>query len=161
MKLAQAQKIAEETVALLAPHCDRIAIAGSVRRLKQEPGDIEIVAIPRPYGVGLLESGVATVLDRWECIKGNLPCKYTQRKLPCGEVLDFFTAVPENWGIIFCIRTGPWEFSKRMVGTWLPRHGITCSEGFLWKDGRKLVVTMEEEVFDYAQIPYIRPEHRV
>ena len=47
----QALEIAEKTKALLAPHCERIEIAGSIRRLKPFVKDIEIVAIPKPYEI--------------------------------------------------------------------------------------------------------------
>ena len=48
MKYEEALKIAEEVKALLAPHCLRIEIAGSIRRKKPEVKDIEIVAYPSP-----------------------------------------------------------------------------------------------------------------
>ena len=47
MTLAYAQQMAEALVELLAPACERIEIAGSVRRGKARPNDVEIVAIPR------------------------------------------------------------------------------------------------------------------
>jgi DNA polymerase/3'-5' exonuclease PolX len=81
MILYDAQRIADKLIADLSPHCDRIEVAGSVRRQKPECGDIELVAIPKPYGVGIFESGIATVLDKYEVVKGRLPCKYTQRKI--------------------------------------------------------------------------------
>jgi len=50
---------------MLAPYCERIEIAGSVRRKKPYCKDIEIVAIPKPYDVGLFESGIAKVVNGW------------------------------------------------------------------------------------------------
>ena len=47
MTLAYAQQMAEALVELLAPACERIEIANSVRRGKARPSDVEIVAIPR------------------------------------------------------------------------------------------------------------------
>jgi DNA polymerase/3'-5' exonuclease PolX len=85
MKYQEALKIAQETVELLRPHCERIEIAGSIRREKPEPNDIEIVAIPKPYEVGLFESGLAVYVNRWKKVKGELNygvCRYTQRVLP-------------------------------------------------------------------------------
>ena len=46
MKLQQAREIAEGVKAKLAPHCERIEIAGSIRRGKPVVGDIEIVCVP-------------------------------------------------------------------------------------------------------------------
>ncbi len=47
MKLDKALEIAERTKKLLAPYCERIEIAGSIRRKKPEVKDIELVAIPK------------------------------------------------------------------------------------------------------------------
>ncbi len=48
MQLDKALEIAEKTKELLAPYCERIEIAGSIRRKKPEVKDIELVAIPKP-----------------------------------------------------------------------------------------------------------------
>jgi DNA polymerase/3'-5' exonuclease PolX len=47
MLLEHARGMAEALVALLAPACERIEIAGSIRRQKPNPNDIELVAVPR------------------------------------------------------------------------------------------------------------------
>lgn len=47
MPLAPARRLAESLVVKLAPACERIEIAGSIRRGADHVGDIEIVAIPR------------------------------------------------------------------------------------------------------------------
>ena len=105
MKLDQAQEIAEKVKEELAPHCFRIEIAGSIRRRKSEVKDIEIVAIPKPFEVGLFQSGIATVVNQWQKVKGELPCKYTQRILSEGIKLDLFFAERGNWGLIYAIRS--------------------------------------------------------
>ena len=88
MEYSKAILIAEKVKAELAPHCERIEIAGSLRRKKEFVGDIEIVAIPKDYEIGLFESGIATVINKWPKLKGELPCKNTQRMLPEGIKLD-------------------------------------------------------------------------
>lgn len=45
--LAQARAVADLLVSYLAPACERIEIAGSIRREVPEVKDIELVAIPR------------------------------------------------------------------------------------------------------------------
>ncbi len=47
MRFEKAYSIAERVMKLLKPFCDRIEIAGSLRREKEEVKDIEIVAIPK------------------------------------------------------------------------------------------------------------------
>ncbi len=49
MELSKASIIAESIKRLLTGTCTRIEIAGSIRRRKQEVGDIEILCIPK-YG---------------------------------------------------------------------------------------------------------------
>ena len=66
MEYEVAIEIAEKVKALLLPHCERIEIAGSVRRKKPNVKDIEIVAIPKPFDTGLFESGIATVVNKWQ-----------------------------------------------------------------------------------------------
>ncbi|WP_157470943.1 hypothetical protein [Gracilimonas tropica] len=46
-----ATKIARRLTQLMAPHCYRVEVAGSVRRQKAEVSDIEIVAHPKKYWV--------------------------------------------------------------------------------------------------------------
>lgn len=47
IQLAHAQTIARELISLLNPFCDRIGVAGSVRRKKSIVKDIELVIIPK------------------------------------------------------------------------------------------------------------------
>ena len=47
MKHALALRIAQSLVRRFEPYCERIEIAGSIRRLKPEVKDIELVLIPR------------------------------------------------------------------------------------------------------------------
>jgi DNA polymerase/3'-5' exonuclease PolX len=46
MTLEFAREMADALVELLAPACERIAIAGSVRRKKKFPNDIEVGVSP-------------------------------------------------------------------------------------------------------------------
>src|SRR5512145_1569634 len=45
--LLVATTLAAKVVAQLAPYCERVEVAGSVRRRKDVVGDIELVAIPK------------------------------------------------------------------------------------------------------------------
>lgn len=163
MKLEQAQKIAEETLEQLRPHCIRCEIAGSIRRKKPEVHDIEIVAIPKPYeSLGMFETGIATVVNRWEKLKGELPCKYTARRLPSGIDLDLFFADAFNWGWIYAIRTGPAEFSHRILAIGLNRRGLTSKDGYVQDtDGNHIQVKEEEDLFNLIGQSFVEPEERI
>ncbi|MEW6287659.1 MAG: hypothetical protein AB1509_15670 [Chloroflexota bacterium] len=47
LPLPEAQKIAARVIDALAPHCQRIEVAGSIRRQSPQVGDIEIVCQPK------------------------------------------------------------------------------------------------------------------
>lgn len=160
MELSQAQSIADRVVAHITPHCDRIEIAGSSRRRRPEVKDIEVVVISKPYDVGLFQSGLATVVDCWPKVRGELPCKYMQRRLPEGIALDLFFATPENWGAILLIRTGDWRYSKHFMGTLLPRHGYRQQGGFVHRSGEIIAVPEEMDMFDLIGAEYTAPELR-
>lgn len=151
--------IAERVKAALAPHCERIEIAGSIRRQRPQVSDIEIVAIPKPYQVGLFASGIAPIVNEWQKVKGELPCKYTQRILPEGIKLDLFFAEPGNWGYIMAIRTGSAAYSKMLAQSWRKR-GYQGENGYLTHKSRRINTKTEQDLFLYAGVTYVEPEKR-
>ena len=159
----KAKAIADDLVTLLAPHCIRISIAGSIRRGKAIVGDVEIVAIPKPYQSGLFEDGIASIVNQWTKVKGELEygqCKYTQRILPSGIKLDLFFAEPSNWGLILAIRTGSSEYSHKVLArAWVAR-GYHSIEGQLTNRGKVYEVREEQDLFDRLSIPYLEPKFR-
>lgn len=159
----EALKIALEVKELLEPHCIRIEIAGSIRRKKLEIGDIEIVAIPKPYSTGMFESGIAAVVNRWEKVKGELEygkTKYTQRVLPEGIKLDLFFAEEGNWGSILAIRTGSADYSHYVLANGWVREGFKSEGGYLLKEDEKFEVREEKDLFQMIGINYVEPEKR-
>jgi len=164
MEYSKAFEIALRVKDQLAPHCDRIEIAGSIRRKKPEVKDIEIVAIPKPWGTGLFLDGVAEVVSQWKKVKGdvenNPECKYTQRILPDGIKLDLFFCVPENWGLTFATRTGPADYSHHVLAAGWVTRGYKSIEGFLWNAGKRYDVREEEDLFKRIALPFVPPELR-
>ncbi len=161
MNYAAANQIAERRLAELAPFCFRIAIAGSLRRKAPEVGDIEIVAIPKPYEVNLFSNGIATVVNQWKKVRGELPCKYTQRLLPEGIKLDLFFATRRNWGYIMAIRTGSADYCRRVLAPGWVRYGYHGVEGMLTDcDGNEICTPEEKDLFDIAGVKWIEPEER-
>lgn len=160
MKYEEAFEIAEKVKALLSPHCERIEIAGSIRRKKPDVKDIEIVAIPKPFEIGLFESGIATVVNQWQKVKGELPCKYTQRILPEGIKLDLFFAERGNWGLIYAIRTGSADYSHKVLATEWVKRGYKSEGGYLVANGKQIAVPEEEDLFNRIGVPFVAPELR-
>ncbi len=117
MKNLDAIEIANRIKFELLPYCYRCEIAGSVRRRKSEVHDIEIVAIPKDYEVGLFPKGVGLWLAGVDILKGKPgpDCRYLQIRLPDGINLNLFFAKPDTFGYIFLLRSGPSLFSKDFV----------------------------------------------
>jgi len=157
---AEAYKVALETLEQLKPHCERIEIAGSIRRKKVEVGDIELVITPKPYSTGLFESGIATIVNKWEKVKGELPCRYTQRVLPSGIKLDLFFAEKENWGLVYALRTGSADYSHKVLANGWVRQGFKSEGGYLFRDGERYEVKEEKDLFKLIGVRYIEPENR-
>lgn len=143
--LPQADELAVEVLELLRPACQRIAIAGSVRRRRADIGDLEVVAIPRyesrandelvlfedqplpPIEVNLLDELVAGLLADGvfgkRLDKNGRPAigpKYKRLRFH-DFALDLFCGSPENWGVLLAIRTGPAAYAHAIVtnvGQW-------------------------------------------
>lgn len=162
MELSLAKSIADRIVIMLKPHCERIEIAGSIRRKKPEVKDIEIVAIPKTYETGLFESGIAIVVNKWEKVKGDLPCKYTQRILPDGIKLDLFFADPGNWGLIYAIRTGSADYSHKVLASGWVKAGYNSIDGYLFhkENNKRYDVREEIDLFTRIGVKYVEPELR-
>lgn len=172
MILSEAEAIARRCVETLRPYCDRIEIAGSIRRRKPEPGDIEIVAIPNGYELrDMLEEVVETGRDPrfapaveslGTVLKGNPHSgRFIQVALPEGITLDLFLATPENWGLIFAMRTGPAEYSHRVLACGWVMKGYHSIDGMLCTVGHKVPVHEEEDLFNLIGVPWIPPEDRI
>lgn len=135
-KWDQAHQIALELVELLAGGCDRIEIAGSIRRHAPRVRDCDIVCVPRMVQpaelpgrepqlfddlpdlapasaltwalAGLLERGTITRGRAWGPRQKQLYYRGLKVELWC--VLE-----PAQYGCLLAIRTGPADFSHLLV----------------------------------------------
>ena len=168
MPYAQALGLAEKFITQIRPMCDRVEIAGSLRRKKDQVGDIEIVCIPKivkapdMFGYAISSRPIDEIGARFKLVK-NGP---NYKQLDMGSYhIDLFITTPAQWGVIFTIRTGSADFSHWLV---TPRSkGGGCPSYLKVKDGRiddghKYIATPEEQdVFTVMGIPYIEPEKRI
>lgn len=163
MKHQNALKIALDVKAQLAPYCHKIEIAGSVRRNKPYVKDIEIVAIVKNWG-DIFEYGIFQVVRKWPVLKGsffkkNLP-KYMQIMLPQGIVLDLFFAMPDNWGLVYASRTGPAEYSHKVLATGWVKRGYKSVGGYLTKNGVQIPIQNEVDLYNLIGLKWVAPQFR-
>jgi DNA polymerase/3'-5' exonuclease PolX len=166
--LTQATAIAEDVCAILRPFCQRLEVAGSIRRQRPTIGDLEIVCIPSQVPAGLfgdertVDPGFIEVVNRWEKVIGSPSGKHARRILPSGLQLDLFMVEPDSWGLQLVIRTGSEGFSKALVGPYCRQAGYASRHGRLirLRDGQVILVREEAELFALLGIPYMEPEAR-
>lgn len=158
--LEEIEKVALEVVEQLKPFCSRIEIVGSIRRRRADPSDIDICLILKPDEIGIHQGGVAQVINQWRKIKGELPCKYTQRQLPDGKKLDIYFTTEQNWGSILAIRTGSKEFSHNVLASRWVQFGYKSIDGYLTKGGKQVEVKEEKDLFELLHLSYVEPENR-
>jgi DNA polymerase/3'-5' exonuclease PolX len=176
--------LADQLVILIGPYCERIQILGSLRRLRPDVGDIELLTIPRLVDrvdmFGLPTGDEDCLFDR--CVEllakgifqhrpdkhGRPAFGFKYKRLSYEEVaLDLFSVLPPaQWGVLSVIRTGSAEFSHRLVtpveqGGWMPR-GMYCRDGALWDatSGSAFETPEEEHVFAALGRPYVEPQDR-
>lgn len=185
--LEEAKRVADLIVGEIDQYCEKIDIAGSIRRQEPFVGDIEIVCQPKLIESEDLFGDVTTDavislanisrdlgslgLWRW---KGK--SRYQQWIIPYSvsgwqnqEInLDlFFVHPPADWGVIFLIRTGPHQFSKKMVsartqGGYLPKgHRIEGGRIINGYTQEKVAeINTEHDYFKFCGMKWISPEKR-
>ena len=107
MQLERAKNIADEVIKRLSPYCQRIEVAGSIRRKKPTVKDVDIVLIPLdPWnltheimGLGTTRSAGAKVM----------------RVLYNGIQVGIYFASEETWATLLLIRTGSAENNIRLA----------------------------------------------
>lgn len=163
MILQEARALADQIVVQMTPYTDRCEIAGSVRRGKPEVKDIEIVCIPKKTNRGTRDISFAIQIHNIGYVVKGDPCmgKYFQVWTPQNIAVDIFTATPDNWGLIYAIRTGSARFSHEVLARGWYQAGYHSNEGMLHRQGIPVPVREEADLFRLIGIPLLAPEDRV
>lgn len=183
LPLAEASALAGELVGLLRPACRRVVIAGSIRRGKADVGDIEIVAEPlidwAPIGLfgdlrpvngldnfcdELVETG--TLSRRLDADGRGRYGPRHKALLYSGFGVDLFSVIaPGQWGVIFAIRTGPAEWSHRLVtdrrrGGMCPPWATFRNGGVYHANGTLMETPEESDLFRVLGLEWVPPGAR-
>jgi len=165
MELEKAKVIAENLKSLLTPVCEKIEVAGSIRRQKPEVGDIELLCIPRYVaGVDQLDREIGALM-----IQGILgyrlnklgsrvygPKNKLLRHVESGIGVDIFCTDAKCWPVALVVRTGGKENNKRIATAALGKgwRFHAYGSGFSTPDG-EIVCRSEREVFEAVGLPYL------
>ena len=178
---ADAVAVARELVDAIQPHCERLVVAGSLRRRKRTIGDVEIIYMTRidvrPAGddlfrteqVRIAEEAIqrleeAQVLVRRLNTRGNEtygPKNKLMVHVASGMPVDLFAATDDVWHNYLVCRTGGVQNNIRIAQAaqamgwkWNP-YGVGFS-----RPGDVHQVNSEREVFDFVGLDYVEPWER-
>lgn len=163
MNYQEAHALATRIVEQLRPHCDRIEIAGSIRREHLEPNEIDIVCIPKSNAFGIRSTEFSSIVNGWEKVKGDpIKGRYTQRIVE-GVLVDIFMCHELNWGYQLAIRTGSGQYSHKTLAYKWREAGFVGDDGMLVhvKSGKKIELREERDLFDLLNINYVEPYMRM
>ena len=165
LPLDRATALAERVAAELTGFCDRMEVAGSIRRRRETCGDIDLVCVPK---VG----GRAAMIER--CQRAARLVKHGEQyavfQLANGFQLDIwfahggggdmFVPEPSNFGILLLARTG-----SAMHNVWLAQLAQTAGLHFnphrgLLRRGALIASAEEAEIFKALGLRFIPPEAR-
>lgn len=170
MELEKAKVIAEKIKAVLESSCERVEIAGSIRRQKPDVGDIELLVIPKYIaGVDMLDAKIKTLIhfDMLGYRLNKLGSKVYGPKnkllvhLPSGIGVDIFSTTEDEWPVSLVVRTGG-KSTNQEIATRALERGMkfrAYGDGFDTPDGH-LPCRSEQEVFQAVGLRYLAPEER-
>ncbi len=173
--LSDATTIAGDFIGRLGCACERVQIAGSIRRRVLSVRDIDLVVLPRQaatrtffgapdtqdlLGVRLLELKSRGMVD----FQSNGP-RYKRIFYAASDApipIDIYVATPESWWTTVLVRTGSRLHNIAMAGRALERHLVLRSDGsgIFSAGGLPLTIRSEEEAFHILGVPYKQPEER-
>jgi DNA polymerase (family 10) len=174
MECQAAYTLAARIVTTLQPMCERIEIAGSIRRGRPVVGDIDLVILPKPGQATAIRDRIRqrcqVITDGPQTFVAELPLRPgTSHPTPHiqidvwfarPEILDLLSPTPTNWGTLLLCRTGSQGHNIRLCARatqrglhWNPHLGVT-------RDGRVIASATEREVFAALDLPEIPPGFR-
>jgi DNA polymerase/3'-5' exonuclease PolX len=183
-----AQAVAEELVELLAPACEKIEVAGSLRRRRPSVSDVEIVFVPKLGGVKAKEDFFFTplranlaelqieallemqVLAKRLNVKGHEawgPKNKLAVHKGTGIPVDLFSATRDNFYNYLVCRTGPAQSNIAICNAaiakgwkWNP-YGDGFSAPPLHEGTKRVhLCSSEREVFEFVGLSYREPWER-
>ena len=170
MTLANAKKRSEEVLHLIAPHCLRCEVAGSVRRKRDECDDIDIVYISNgdslwsfllsyihnSHGEAIWQNPLGITSDDFEPLECDATLVIALRDCK----VHLFRADRSNFGSRLLRYTGPlkhnrylYQHAKTMGYHWDPDSGLQ-------RPGQTLLGRTEHEIYTALGLSFIGPEQR-
>ncbi len=154
MELEKAKAFANIVVKTLEPYCDKIEVAGSVRRQRPVVNDIDLVVIPRDrqnLDLALMSMGNYKM-------SGMKIARVEMDSIP----LDIYFATPETFATLFLVRTGSKENNIRLA-TLAKKRGwrlAASGDGLFDETGTRIAGDTERSIYEALGVPWQEPWER-
>jgi DNA polymerase/3'-5' exonuclease PolX len=185
MNLSRAQKLSLAIVSELIPFCEKIEIAGSVRRECSNVNDIDIVLIPK---LGGKDKIIGRCSRKLSIFTGRRPdpnnvtfiAEGGDLQLDLffahGDIDDLVSTTPTNWGAVYLCRTGSMQHNIQLCNhaitkglKFAPYRGVVkkiraiqAPGVFLDGDlGEEIIASATEEaIYESLGLPWRHPRER-
>lgn len=166
MNANAARAIVDSLLPWLAPHAERLDVAGSLRRGKANVKDVEIVVRnPAPGYYTALDEALASGriakarLGETGATRWGPKCRSIAYR---GLTVELFTCDDDNAGYVLWLRTGPRDANQYLVTAIKYRcHSFRIDKGYLVSaGGARLRVATEADFFALCGLPYLAPNVR-
>jgi DNA polymerase (family 10) len=149
---AEVIALARQMKASLKPYAEKIEIAGSIRRKRPDPIDVDIVMVPKD------KLKIAEVLEK----KGKITTSGAESIAANvkGVKVDIRYSSKEEWPTQLLTYSGPFSgniglrVAAKKKGWKLSQHGLYD------KAGKRIPVHSEQDVYRKLDISYRQPEER-
>lgn len=160
--LAQATEWAKAAQMLVGLHTPAVAIAGSIRRRRDDIGDVDLVVLDdtlqNPWQHSAINRDLAGVLGYEQTKDGDKIASFTH---PTRCPLDLYYATAATWGITMVVRTGSaahnWWLAQIVAKRQLPVRKFAVARGIVDTADRVIASKTEEDVFRALGVPYVDP----
>lgn len=161
----EAKAIADELRDELSDVCEQVVVGGSIRRWVRYVKDAELVVLPK-HAPALLAR-----IDSWliagrvkKAMYGNSAERWGTKYRGLvyrGLRVEIFVGDRDNFGYLLWLRTGPGEANKYVMQQCIYRAAPYRAEGgYWWKEGRKLSIPDETEMFRLLGMTEVLPHLR-
>jgi DNA polymerase/3'-5' exonuclease PolX len=153
LDLGEAEKLANEIKTAVQSNCDKIEVAGSIRRQKPKVHDIDFVVVAK---TDTDWQKINEILKRFKAKPNCAGNQLIKAYIPCQNGLfqvDFYRAKPSTFGIHLLIRTGSADHNMWLAGYAISKEMmLKYSEGLI-KDAVPIAGEDEKGVFSALGLP--------
>jgi DNA polymerase (family 10) len=164
---SEVEPLAFKILQVVEPLCEKVQIAGSIRRRKGGVNDIDLVIQPKPECAAWLNI-IKQIRSEFDAVTEKQGEKLAVMYVPFASrqgqgyvQVDLYRATRATFGILLLVRTGSKEHNVHLCNVALAKGmRLLYSQGLVDKDGKVIAGKTEEEVFEALGLPFVVPQDR-